>query len=298
MHLRFVFALCLSSALLASNASVPPLAALQAAGQATFAGKGLPAAPDRTFTSGEVTLRYREVGEGPPVVLVHGYSGSLASWFGFAGVLAQTHRVIAVDVRGFGQSSKFSDPQRFGEPMADDIVRLLQHLQVDRAHFVGHSMGALITANIAARYSDRVSSAALVAGPFYPDRATFVRESAPWLADLEGGQGLTKFFAWLFPVMDSQAAAAASALALKGNDLPSLIAVMRSLPDLVVPRAKALAVPTIVAVGTGDPLLPLSVALAAGSNAKLVEVKGADHLTILRSPELQSALRELLQTPR
>jgi pimeloyl-ACP methyl ester carboxylesterase len=65
---------------------------------------------------------------------------------------------------------------------------------------------------------------------------------------------------------------------------------MRALPDLVVPPAKALSVPTIIAVGMNDPLHPLSVTLATGSNATLIEVKGADHLTILRSPELHSAL--------
>ena len=204
---------------------------------------------------------------------------------GYAGGNA---RVIAVDVRGFGQSSKFSDPKRFGEPMADDMIRLLDSLKIDRAHFIGHSMGALITANVVARYPARVSSAALIAGPFYPDRATFVREVAPWVADLEGGHGLTKFFSWLFPGMDAQAAATASGQALKGNDLPSLIAVMRALPELVVPSAKALSVPTLVAVGMGDPLHPLSVALVAGSKARLVEVKDADHLTILRSPELHT----------
>ena len=111
----------------------------------------------------------------------------------------------------------------------------------------------------------------------------------------EGVKNLVlKFFSWLFPAMEPGAASAASALALKANDLGSLIAVMRALPDLVVP-AKTLSVPTIVAVGSADPLHPLAVAFAQGSKARLIEVKGADHLTILRSPELHSALRELLQ---
>lgn len=295
MRLRRAIALCLFLALTSLGGARPVLTVAAQAPAGPNAGKGLPAAPDQTFTSGEVSLRYREVGQGPPVLLVHGYSGSIAAWFGFAGPLAVTHRVIAVDVRGFGQSSKFGDPKRFGEPMADDLVRLLDHLHIDRAHVIGHSMGALITANLVARYPARVSSAALIAGPFYADRATFVREAAPWVADLEGGSGLTKFFSWLFPAMDTQAASAASAMAMKSNDLPSLIAVMRALPDLVVPPADALKVPTLIVVGTGDPLRPLSVALAAGSTAKLIEVKDADHLTILRSPELHNALRELLK---
>lgn len=293
MHFRLRTAACFCIAIISLSGPLQRAAAQPRPGQS--AGKGLPAAPDQTFASSEVTLRYREIGEGAPVVLVHGYTGSIASWFGFAGSLASTHRVIAVDVRGFGQSSKFSDPRRFGEPMSDDMVRLLDHLKVDRAHFIGHSMGALITANLAARYPARVSTAALIAGPFYADRATFVRESTPWIADLEAGHGLTKFFSWLFPGMEPGAASAASGQALKSNDLGSLIAVMRALPDLVVPPAKTSSVPTIIAVGSGDPLHPLAVAFALGSKAKLIEVKGADHFTILRSPELHNALRELLQ---
>jgi pimeloyl-ACP methyl ester carboxylesterase len=297
MRVRFAVAGVLFVSLIGlSSAGLSHARGLQPpAGQAAPAVTGLPTAPDQTFVSGEVTLRYREVGQGPPILLVHGYTGSVAAWFGFAGPLASTHRVIAVDVRGFGQSSKFGDPKRFGEPMADDLIRLLDSLKIDRAHVIGHSMGALIAANVVARYPTRVSSATLVAGPFYPDRATFARESAPWIADLEGGQGLTKFFSWLFPAMDPKTAAFASAQAMKSNDLPSLIAVLRALPDLIVPPAKALSVPTLVAVGTVDPLQPLSVALVAGSKAKLVEVKDADHITILRSPEVHKALGELLQ---
>jgi pimeloyl-ACP methyl ester carboxylesterase len=253
-------------------------------------------APDKRFTRADVTIRYREVGQGPAVVLLHGYSGSLAAWIGFADLLSSSHRVIAADMRGFGESSKFAEAARFGEPMADDVVHLLDHLKVERAHLVGHSMGALIAANVVARYPTRVSSAALVSGPFYGDRATFVREAAPWIKDLESGQGLANFLAWLLPNMDQKTAAMASAQAMKGNDLASLIAVLRALPDLVVAPARALAVPTLITVGTGDPLHPLSVKLAAGSKARLLEIQGADHINILRNPEMQKALRELLQS--
>jgi pimeloyl-ACP methyl ester carboxylesterase len=267
----------------------------QAAAQTPASAVKLAEALDQRFTRGDVTIRYREVGQGPAVLMVHGYSGNLASWFGFADLLSPSHRVIAVDVRGFGQSSKFADAAKFGEPMADDLVHLLDHLKIERAHLIGHSMGALIAANVAARYPSRVATAALVAGPFYADRATFVREAAPWIKDLESGQGLLNFFAWLFPKMDPKTAAMANTQALKTNDLASLIAVLRALPDLVVPPARALAVPALVTAGTGDPLHPLSVALARGSKARLLEIEDADHISILRSQEMLGAIRALLR---
>lgn len=276
-------------ATLAPNASAPAPVLAQAVAAAKLAD-----AVDQRFTRGDVTLRYREMGQGPPVLLVHGYSSNLMVWSGIAEMLAPAHRVVAADVRGFGQSSKFADAAKFGEPMVDDLVHLLDHLKIDRAHVIGHSMGALITANLVARHPTRVATATLVAGPFYTPRATFEREVAPWVKDLESGQGLTNFMAWLFPKMDPKVVAMTNMQAMKGNDLGSLIAVMKALPTLVVPPARALAVPTLITVGTGDPLHPLSVTLAQGSKARLQEIAGADHITILRSPEMLAALRELL----
>jgi pimeloyl-ACP methyl ester carboxylesterase len=178
----------------------------------------------------------------------------------------------------------------------DDVVRLMDHLKIPRAHLVGHSMGALISANVAARYPSRVSSVTLIAGPFYPDKATFTKETARWVADLEGGKGLANFMQWLFPKMEPAVATGASAQALKANDLPSLIAVMRTLPDLTIAGLSSPGVPAVVAVGTGDPLHPLSVDFAnASANAKLLEIEGADHINVAANPDVIRAMRELIQ---
>ena len=253
-------------------------------------------APDQTFTADGVSLRYRDVGAGDAVVLIHGYTASLESMFGIGGPLASSHRIVGFDVRGFGESSKFSEPSRYGQAMVDDVVRLLDHLKIERAHLVGHSMGALIAANVAARYPARVRSATLIAGPFYADKATFTKEARPWVADLESGKGLQNFMTWLLPAMDPKVIAAFSAQAVKANDLASLIAVMRSLPELAIPGLKASGVKALVAVGTGDPLHTLSGSFAKTSmGVRLVEVEGADHISIAASPDVIRAMRDLLQ---
>jgi pimeloyl-ACP methyl ester carboxylesterase len=254
------------------------------------------AAPDQMLTAGGVTLRYRELGTGDSVLLIHGYSAALESQTGLANALASTNRVVALDVRGFGKSSKFAEPERFGQLMVDDVVRLMDHLKIARAHLVGHSMGALIAANVARRYPARVSSATLIAGPFYPDKATFTKEAAPWLADLESGKGLANFIQWLFPKMPPAMAAGVGGQAVEENDLPSLIATMRTLPELAIAGLPAPpAVPSVVAIGTGDPLHTLSLGFAnASPGAKLVEIDGADHIDIAASPEVVSTMRALI----
>jgi pimeloyl-ACP methyl ester carboxylesterase len=87
-----------------------------------------------------------------------------------------------------------------------------------------------------------------------------------------------------------------SGQAMKSNDLPSLIAVLRSLPDLAIPGLGNAGVKSLVAVGTVDPLHPLSAPFAkASSGAQLIEVEGADHITIATNAQVVAAMRELLR---
>lgn len=261
----------------------------------------LTAAPDQFVAFGDVRLRYRNAGRdtsGTPIVLIHGYSRSLEDMLAIADSFAIDHRVIGYDVRGFGQSSKSGDPRRYGAAMADDVIRLLDSLKIDRAHLVGHSMGALIAANVAARYPQRVASASLIAGPFYADSATFARATARWVRDLEHGAGLRNFLPWLFPGMPDSIARGMSNETMAHNDSATMVATMRGFGGLAVPldrRARA-SVPVFVAVGGNDPLSPLSRSLAKQwPNARLVELKGVDHVEIINRPEVMAGMRAIMR---
>jgi pimeloyl-ACP methyl ester carboxylesterase len=255
------------------------------------------AAADQEFTADGVTLRYRDAGTGDPLILIHGYSAALESMAGIAAALPQ-YRTVALDVRGFGRSSKFAEPERFGRLMVDDVVRLMDHLKIARAHVIGHSMGALIAANVAARYPDRMSSAVLVAGPFYEDESTFTRETSRWVTDLESGAGLKNFMLWLFPAFKPEMAAGFNAQVMKANDLPSLIAVMRSLPTITIAGMQKNGDKVLLVAGTGDPLFPLSPAFAKKSpGAHIVEVSGADHVNVITNAQAVTAIREHLARP-
>jgi len=262
----------------------------------TAAAPSLATAADQQLTADGVTLRYRELGTGDPLILIHGYGGTLETMAATAAALPQQFRAVALDVRGFGRSSKFAEAARFGPLMVDDVIRLMDHLKIARANVLGHSMGALIAANVAARYPDRVTSAVLVAGPFYADEAAFTKEASPWVADLEGGAGLKKFMLWLFPGWKPQMADMVNAQALKANDLGSLIAVMRSLPKLAIAGLPKGGNKVLLVAGTGDPLFPLSPAFAKQSpGARLVEIAGADHANVITHATAVSAMRDTLQ---
>ncbi|HEY2709256.1 MAG TPA: alpha/beta hydrolase [Caulobacteraceae bacterium] len=117
---------------------------------------------DLTVSDG-VRIHWMEAGEGVPVVLLHGYTSCCdASWFadGVAAELARDHRVIGIDARGHGRSEKPYDPDKYdGDRMPADVIEVLDHLGVKKAHFHGYSMGGGIVAHLLARHPDRFISA-------------------------------------------------------------------------------------------------------------------------------------------
>ena|SRR5688500_4986035 len=112
-------------------------------------GVGIPQAQtSANFESGGVRLHYNVRGTGPPVLLIHGFTGSAQRHFETPGIVDTLekagYRVISMDCRGHGQSAKPLDSDAYGLHMVEDVVRLLDHLRIDRAHVVGYSMGGAI----------------------------------------------------------------------------------------------------------------------------------------------------------
>lgn len=117
-----------------------------------------------TCPSGDVTLFYRRFGTagGIPVAIVHGLSFFSYDWIGVASELAGDREVVAMDQRGFGDST-WSPSRDYAVPtMAADIVALLDHLGWQRAILVGHSMGGRNAAYCAAQNPARIAGLVLV----------------------------------------------------------------------------------------------------------------------------------------
>src|SRR3954469_12520133 len=138
-------------------------------------GVGPVDAADEVFDSNGVKIRYVTEGTGEPVVLIHGWMGDSSTWGRDRSGNTQLKgedgfRAIALDCRGHGKSDKPHDPKEYGPEMAADVVRLLDHLKVEKAHLIGYSSGAFIAGRVAATHPGRVLSvvyggqAPLVAG--------------------------------------------------------------------------------------------------------------------------------------
>jgi pyruvate dehydrogenase E2 component (dihydrolipoamide acetyltransferase) len=104
-------------------------------------------------------IRYLKQGDaGEPVVLIHGFGGDLNNWLFALPALAEEHTVYALDLPGHGGSTKDVGD---GTGLADAVVAFLDTAELDRPHLVGHSLGALVAAQVAAR--GRAASLTLVA---------------------------------------------------------------------------------------------------------------------------------------
>ena len=116
------------------------------------------------FQAGDVKIAYVMRGAGTPVVLIHGWLSSAGiNWQlpGTMALLARDYQVIALDVRGHGLSDKPTREEAYGEELVQDIVRLLDHLEIEKAHIVGYSMGGVIAANFITKHPYRVLSGTL-----------------------------------------------------------------------------------------------------------------------------------------
>jgi len=110
---------------------------------------------------GEKTLAYNEFGSGPAVVIIHGVGGHKEDWTGVAEALATSRRVFAIDMLGFGESSKTGDDLSM-PVQAAAILALLDAHGIDKAALVGNSVGGWVAATFAATHPDRVEQLVLI----------------------------------------------------------------------------------------------------------------------------------------
>jgi pimeloyl-ACP methyl ester carboxylesterase len=217
--------------------------------------------------------------------------------------LAKEYRVIAPDMRGHGKSDKFHDPQKYGKELAEDVVRLLDHLKVRKAHVVGYSMGAAVAGKVLAEHPDRLLSVTFGGGgPFFRQPPWFAAARAATAESLEGGKGIGPLMAALTPEGQPkpgpERVAAVSAMFLLGKDPKALAAALRGQSGLAVTeeQLKASPVPVRFVYGSLDPLKELAAASKAVlPGADVVVVEKGDHMTTGAGPEFRKAVLEFLK---
>ena len=140
-----------------------------------------------------VQLFYRDAGAGPPLLLLHGFTGSGDDWTHVFAEPIAGHRVIAPDLRGHGRSTNPHDSFRFAD-VARDMFALLDALGIDRVKAIGMSAGANTLLHMATQQPPRIEAMVHISGtPRFPEQARAImrtmtaetRSAAEW-AEMRG----------------------------------------------------------------------------------------------------------------
>jgi pimeloyl-ACP methyl ester carboxylesterase len=244
-----------------------------------------------SFRHGEVEIAYLDEGEGEPIVLVHGFASSaIVNWVqpGWFATLTQAgRRVIALDNRGHGASSKPTDPAAYHTRlMAEDVRALLDHLRIPRADVMGYSMGARITAFLAVMHPSRIR--AIVLGGLGIRLVDDVGLPVSIADALEAPS--------LDDVADPMGRMFRSFAEQTKSDLAALAACIRgSRQTLSADEVRQITAPALVAVGTKDPIAGSAQALAALlPHGRALDIPNRDHMLSVGDRVFKAGVIEFL----
>jgi pimeloyl-ACP methyl ester carboxylesterase len=243
------------------------------------------------FAHDGVEIAFLDEGEGEPIVLVHGFASTAqVNWLhpGWIATLTRAgRRVIALDNRGHGASSKLYDPAAYHTAhIAEDVRALLDHLDLPRADVMGYSMGARITAFFALAHPSRLRRAVLgglgirlVDGVGLPESIADALE-APSLAQVSDPTG------HMFRAFAEQT----------GSDLKALAACIRGSRQILTrEQVAAIRAPVLVAVGTKDTIAGSAQELAALLPSGVpLDIPGRDHMLAVGDKVFKSAVLDFL----
>ncbi|MBO6757598.1 MAG: alpha/beta fold hydrolase [Roseibium sp.] len=250
------------------------------------------------MTNAAFPISWKEAGSGPAVVLLHGIGGGASSWtYQLAGLSSQ-YRMIAWDMPGYGTSEALTHASFSG--LAEALLRLLDHLQLDAPHIVGHSIGGMVAQELAAIHPDRLRSLVLSAtSPAFgrPDgdfQRTFI---AARLGPLDAGKTMADVARSVIPELigdapDPEGTALAEDCMSRvpagtyGSMMQCLVTFDRR------ETLGSIAVPTLVLAGEKDTQAPAPMMEKMAGRipgAQYVCLKGAGHLANMEQPDAYNA---------
>jgi pimeloyl-ACP methyl ester carboxylesterase len=228
-----------------------------------------------SFHNGAVEIAYLDEGEGDPILLVHGFASSKNVNWVYPAWMSELkkngRRVVALDLRGHGDSSKLYDPADYSiEILAGDAIALMDHLKFDRADMMGYSMGGRTTAYLARYQPARLRSAilggigiGLIEGGGPGENVAEALE-APSLDDVTDPVGRT------FRAFADQTR----------SDRRALAACLRGSRRLMTrEEAASITVPVLIAVGTSDEIAGSAEALGKIiPGSQVLNIPNRDHM--------------------
>jgi pimeloyl-ACP methyl ester carboxylesterase len=242
------------------------------------------------FRSDGLSLAYEVLGEGPPVILVHGFASNRnvnwerTSWY--EALADAGYRVVALDCRGHGESDKPRDVVAYQiDRHVRDVTTLMDHLGLAKAALMGYSMGARIVLKLLLTQPARATKVVL-GGLGLPERDPAFVETVARAFEAPDMSAVTDPIARRFRGFAER----------QGGDLKALAACFRGVHGRFdLSEASRITVPVHIVVGENDDHVTKPAALAAAiPGARLVTIAGRDHMTVVGDPRFKSVVLEFL----
>ncbi len=264
--------------------------------------------PGRLIEIDGYKVHYIDQGAGPAMVLIHGFGGQTYSYRHLIPIFARDHRVIAVDLKGYGYSERDARAGLSRTAQVAMLKALLDRLGVSRATFVGHSMGGGIVQRFAVTHPEMVDALVLAASVNAEDTpgrrmrammppAPVVRQIVPLMAKLTARRLLRGSYYHPASLTDEVRDEYMRPVRLRGS-MDGLIAIMRegaSDPPVDVSRITQ---PVLLLCGAHDRIVPLAVAQGIRQripHARMVVVDKAGHQLLEEQPrECARAILEFM----
>ncbi len=241
--------------------------------------------PDQMETLDYETA-YVDVGQGDAIVLIHGLGADMSRFAGNIGPLSRTHRVITLDLVGFGASGKPDRAYR-AQDFVDQVLSVMNQLGVDQATLVGNSMGGWVSMLFAEQHPERVKGLVLVAPAFVYGLPEAV--SAEQLIAGAGPQTIENMRGYLERVYYDPPTDAATVERLlnehkalnDGGAIPSISRSIKRGEDTFSPgRVEDIQTETLIVHGRQDGIVPLAASQALSTalpNATLTIIEQSGH---------------------
>ncbi len=220
-----------------------------------------------------ISIRYELIGDGPPLLMMHGYSGNLQRWksLGYVESLVEKFQLILIDARGHGQSDKPHDSQSYTwEKRTSDVIAVLDAIGIASVHIFGYSLGGVYAFNLAKNSPQRIKS--IITWGAHPYASAF--DSFAGIDGTDAQEFLTAFEGYLGEKISEQG----QKLILAENDLQALVAAATDRESLSGSLPK-MSMPFLVMAGSQDARFSLMQQCAVDlPNASFIRFEGYGHM--------------------